>query len=57
LDKYLKDYFENFSLDNLSINIMRGEISLSDLIFSPKIMESASIPVRLKFGMLGKLEI
>lgn len=55
MDKYLKDYFENFSMESLSIGL--SKIELNNLIFSQKILEGASIPIRLKFGMLGNLTI
>jgi hypothetical protein len=53
LDKYLKDYFENFSFSNMETKGFLRDITFKDLIFSKKILEKMSSPISLKFGMLG----
>lgn len=55
LDKYLKDYFENFSLSNMDIGL--STFGLNNLIFSQKILDGVAMPIRLKFGMLGNMTI
>ena len=57
LGKVLADYFINFNSKNFKTNFFRGEISLTNLIFNQKILQGLSLPLRLKFGMLGKLTL
>ena len=57
LGPILSEYFINYNSENFKINLMAGEISLGNLIFSQKILEGQSLPLRLQFGMLGNLKI
>ena len=57
LERFLGDYFSNFSRDKFSLSLMKGEISVKDLIFSNSINDRINFPMKLKYGQLGKLEI
>jgi vacuolar protein sorting-associated protein 13A/C len=57
LGKVLADYFFNFNSRNFKTNFFKGEISLSNLIFNQNILRGLSLPLRLKFGMLGNLTL
>ena len=54
---YMGDFFTNFSIDNFKLNVFKGEAVMQNLIFNQKILAGLNAPVRLKFGMLGKLHI
>ena len=55
LDKYMKPYFDNFSSEHLSIGLSGA--SMNNLILNQKILEKVDIPLRLKFGLLGNLDV
>ena len=55
LDKYMKPYFDNFSSEHLHIGLSGA--SMNNLILNQKILEKVDIPLRLKFGLLGKLDV
>ena len=57
LEQYLGDYFSNFSKDKFNMSLLRGEISVHDLIFSDNLNKRLDFPFKLKYGQLGKLEI
>jgi vacuolar protein sorting-associated protein 13A/C len=57
LSKVLGDYFINFNSSNFKSNFFSGQIQLTNLIFNQKMLEGFSMPMRLKFGMLGNLTI
>ena len=57
LERYLGDYFENFSSDKFSMNLMKGEISLENLILKNTFNDRMNFPFKLKYGQLGKLVI
>ena len=57
LEKYLGDFFINFSRDKFTMSILSGLISVQDLIFKESINERLNFPFKLKYGQLGKLEI
>jgi len=57
LGKVLADYFINFNTRNFKTNFFKGEIALTNLIFNQKILQGVSLPLRIKFGMLGKLTL
>lgn len=58
LNSYLKDYILNLSSDKIKMELWNNEFSLENLLLSPKILDTlGSMPIRLKFGMIGKLKV
>jgi hypothetical protein len=55
LERFLGDYFCNFSRDKFSLSLLKGEISVTDLIFSNDVNDRINFPMKLKYGQLGKL--
>jgi len=54
----LKDYILNLSSDKIKMELWSNEFSFENLLLSPKILDSlGSMPIRLKFGMIGKLKV
>lgn len=41
----------------MKVNLSLTNFEFNNLIFSQKILEGAAIPIRMKFGMLGSLQI
>ena len=39
------------------MNLLKGEISVQDLIFKDSLNDRINFPFKLKYGQLGKLEI
>lgn len=57
LTSVLGDYFINFNTNNFKTSFFSGEIQLTNLIFNKKILETLSVPLRLKFGMIGNITL
>lgn len=57
MSTYLADYFSNFSREKFSMSLISGVISVEDLIFREDINDRINFPIKLKFGLLGKLTI
>ena len=57
LERFLGDYFSNFSRDKFSLSLMKGTISMNDLIVNKSINDRINFPVKLKYGQLGHLQI
>jgi vacuolar protein sorting-associated protein 13A/C len=57
LTSVLGDYFINFNDSNFKSSFFSGEIQLTNLIFNKKILETISVPLRLKFGIIGNITI
>ena len=57
LQKYVGGYFSNFSKESFNLNVFRGEASMQNLVFNSSILAGVSMPVKLKFGLLGSLEV
>lgn len=57
LTTYMSPYFTNFSRDKLKLSFFQGEVTLRQLFFNDKILDSVSLPLKLKFGNLESLKI
>ena len=61
IDKVLSQYFTNYDKNNLKLGLLSGKIVLENLYFNvEKInrqLELADVPIKLKYGLLTKLEI
>jgi hypothetical protein len=57
LKDYLIDYLDNFDKNSLNISLFKGVISLQNLQLNSKILDNLPIPLQLKYGRIGKIEI
>ena len=61
IDKYLKEYFLNYSKDTFNISLVKGEASLNELIVNTEKVnqdfDDLNIPYKMNFGLLKRLKI
>jgi len=57
LSTYLYDYLMNFDKDNLKISLLSGKINLRNLILNDKLLQNVPIPLNLKYGRIGSIDI
>ena len=53
LSKYLGDYVDGLSTDNLSLGIFSGEVVLENLALKRSALAGLHLPVTVKAGYLG----
>ena len=57
LNKYLGDYVEGLSRDDLSVSIWGGDIQLTDIMLRKDIFTKFKMPMQLIYGQIGYLRI
>jgi len=55
LKDYLIDYLDNFDKDSININLLKGHVVLQNLQLNSKILDNLPIPLKLKYGRIGKV--
>lgn len=57
LSKYLGDYVDGLSTDNLSLGIFSGEVVLENLALKRSALAGLNLPITVKAGYLGPWRI
>ena len=57
LNKYLSEYVEGVSREDLSVSIWGGDIVLNDVVIRPDVFTKFKMPLELVFGRIGYLRI
>ena len=57
LNKYLGEYVEGLSRDDLSVSIWGGDIELHDIVLRKDIFKKFKMPLELIYGRIGYLRI
>ena len=57
LDNYIAKYLDDFDRSNISISLLKGKVSLSNLKLSNKILDNIPFPVKMKYGRVGSIKI
>ena len=55
LKDHLIDYLDNFDKDTLTISLLKGQVSLLNLQLNSKILDNLPMPLKLKYGRIGKV--
>lgn len=57
LTKYLGQYIDGLSKENLNMSLGSGELELEDLHLKPEALDQLELPIRVHAGSLGKLSL
>ena len=57
INKYLSDYLENISKDQLEVSIFSGKITMENVKVKSHVLQMFGFPFELKFAKLGKINI
>jgi len=57
LTTYLGEYVEGLDADNLSLNLSKGDVVLSNLRFKKSALQDIELPIVVKEGLLGKISL
>lgn len=57
LTKYLGQYIDGLSKENLNMSLGSGELELEDLHLKPEALDQLELPIRVHAGALGKLSL
>lgn len=57
INKYLSDYLENISSDQLEVSLFSGKISMENVRVKSHVLQLIGLPFDLKFAKLGKINI
>lgn len=57
LKQYLLDYLDNFDAKNMDISLLKGRVLLENLQLNNKILDGLPVPLKMKYGRIGRIEI
>jgi len=57
LIKYFGEFLEGIDKKHLKIAVWKGEITISHVKISPKLLEQLQIPVKLRMGIINNMTI
>ena len=57
LNKYLGQYVYNVDASALKVSILKGNVELRNLQLKPEALNSLSLPITVKSGLLGSLKL
>lgn len=57
LNKVLGDFIENLNPAQLNLSVFKGKINLRNLGLKAKVMDLLGLPFKLKFGIIGKIDV
>ena len=57
LNKVLGDFIDNLNPAQLNLSVFKGKVNLRNLSLKPKVMDLLGVPFKLKFGIIGKIDV
>ncbi len=57
IKQYVADYLDNFDARQIDFSLLKGLIKLEKLQLNNKILDNSPMPLKLKYGRIGLLQI